>query len=67
MSLDGYDRWKLRSDRDEFPDEEEYEDDYDDTCPTCRGRGTVNPLTAPADFFCVSTTDCPHCDGTGHF
>lgn len=34
-------------------------------CPTCKGTGTVNPLTAPADFFCASTTDCPHCDGTG--
>ena len=36
-----------------------------DECPTCKGRGTVNPLTAPKDFFCVGTTDCPHCDGTG--
>lgn len=34
-------------------------------CPTCNGRGTVNPLTAPKGFFCVSTTDCPSCDGTG--
>jgi DnaJ-class molecular chaperone len=34
-------------------------------CRTCKGRGTVNPLTAPADFFCVGTTDCPTCDGTG--
>lgn len=34
-------------------------------CPTCKGRGTVNPLTAPEGFFCVSTTDCPMCDGTG--
>jgi hypothetical protein len=36
-------------------------------CPTCHGRGTVNPLTAPADFFCVGTTDCPTCDGSGVF
>lgn len=36
-----------------------------DECPTCRERGTVNPLTAPPDFFCAGTTDCPHCDGTG--
>jgi DnaJ-class molecular chaperone len=34
-------------------------------CPTCKGKGTVNPLTAPAGFFCAGTTDCPHCDGTG--
>jgi len=34
-------------------------------CPTCKGRGTVNPLTAPHGFFCVSTTDCPTCDGDG--
>lgn len=34
-------------------------------CPACKGRGTVNPLTAPEGFFCVSTTDCPMCDGTG--
>jgi DnaJ-class molecular chaperone len=34
-------------------------------CPTCKGRGTVNPLTAPEGFFCVSTIDCPTCDGTG--
>lgn len=44
------------------------EDDLDedfDQCPTCKGKGTVNPLTAPADFFCVGVADCPHCDGTG--
>lgn len=34
-------------------------------CPTCKGTGTVNPLTCPDDFFCAGTTDCPHCDGTG--
>lgn len=34
-------------------------------CPTCRGSGTVNPLTAPKGFFCVATTDCPHCEGSG--
>lgn len=41
--------------------------DDSDRCPTCKGTGYVNPLTAPADFFCVGTTDCPHCDGTGRF
>ena len=40
-------------------------DEIDLSCPTCRGRGTVNPLTAPKDFFCVGPTECPHCDGTG--
>jgi DnaJ-class molecular chaperone len=34
-------------------------------CPTCRGSGTVNPLTAPQGHFCVGTTDCPTCDGFG--
>jgi DnaJ-class molecular chaperone len=34
-------------------------------CPTCHGRGLVNPLTAPKGFFCVSTTECPTCDGSG--
>lgn len=44
-------------------------DDEDDCfrCPTCKGRGTVNPLTAPKDFFCAGVADCPHCDGTGRF
>lgn len=42
-------------------------DDGDDECPTCNGRGTVNPLTAPADFFCVGTTTCPRCDGSGEW
>jgi DnaJ-class molecular chaperone len=44
---------------------EQIDDDPWPDCPTCHGRGTVNPLTAPADFFCVSTTDCPTCDGSG--
>ena len=34
-------------------------------CHVCKGRGTVNPLTAPHDFFCVGVADCPACDGTG--
>jgi hypothetical protein len=39
---------------------------YDDPpCPTCKGRGTVNPITAPKGFFCVGSVDCPTCDGTG--
>lgn len=40
------------------------EDDYF-KCSTCKGTGVVNPITAPKDFFCVSTTECPHCDGSG--
>ncbi len=43
--------------------EEIWDDDFD--CGTCRGTGFVNPLTAPADFFCTGTTDCPSCDGSG--
>ena len=52
------------------------EDDYlydpeawAEDCPTCKGHGTVNPLTAPArpDFFCVGTTTCPDCEGSGKF
>lgn len=52
---------------DDFEDdfEDECDDSVDLSCPTCKGRGTVNPITAPADFFCVGTTECPHCDGTG--
>ena len=34
-------------------------------CPSCRGTGYVNPLTAPSGFFCATTTQCPTCDGTG--
>lgn len=50
----------------------DYDDDYayddDDECPTCRGRGTVNPLTPnlPKDFLCLGTQTCPCCDGSGH-
>lgn len=36
-------------------------------CPTCKGRGTVNPLTTPDWHFCTSTTTCPTCEGTGEF
>ena len=47
-------------------DEVEYEVEEEwPKCPTCKGRGTVNPLTAPEWFFCVGTTDCPTCEGTG--
>jgi DnaJ-class molecular chaperone len=35
-------------------------EDTDSICPTCKGRGTINPLTAPKGFFCVSTTECPN-------
>jgi DnaJ-class molecular chaperone len=41
------------------------EDGKDCECPYCKGTGYVNPLTAPPDFFCVSTTECPACDGSG--
>lgn len=41
-----------------------FDDDYpEDECPTCLGRGTVDPLTA--DHFCTSTATCPDCDGKG--
>lgn len=48
----------------------DWPDDEDDAiCSACNGRGTVNPLTPahrlPPDFFCVSTTICPCCDGSG--
>lgn len=36
-------------------------------CPTCRGNGTVNPLTAPPNYPVFTTTTCPTCDGTGSF
>jgi DnaJ-class molecular chaperone len=48
----------------ESPFDYELGDDFD-RCPTCKGGGTVNPLTAPPDFFCAGVADCPHCDGTG--
>ena len=32
MSIPGYDSWKLRSDRDEFPDDEPYDDAPEDEC-----------------------------------
>lgn len=37
----------------------------EELCPTCLGRGTVNPLTAPPDFLCITTTTCPTCEGAG--
>lgn len=46
------------------PYDDEADDDFD-KCGHCNGRGTVNPLTAPAGFFCTTTTDCPTCDGSG--
>lgn len=48
-------------------DDEEFSDvDYDFVrCPTCKGAGTVNPLTAPRGFFCAVTTTCPDCEGSG--
>jgi hypothetical protein len=50
-------------DDDDFVDGDCTDDDF--KCPTCKGRFTVNPLTAPQGFFCVGTTDCPTCDGSG--
>lgn len=47
-------------DCDDWCDDEEWPE-----CPTCRGSGFVNPLTAPPTFFCVGTTECPTCEGTG--
>ena len=44
---------------------DDFEDIEPEPCPTCKGRGVVNPLTAPDWFFCVGSTDCPACDGTG--
>lgn len=42
-----------------------WDDDQGSECPACKGKGTVNPLTAPDDFFCIAQTDCPLCDGDG--
>lgn len=41
----------------------------DEPCPTCKGTKTVNELTAPdrPGFFCVGTTTCPDCEGSGTF
>lgn len=53
-----------------YPEEDEdfYEWGADhEPCPTCRGRGTVNPLTAPDRMFVTGTTLCPDCDGSGEF
>lgn len=51
----------------EYREDFEFEPEEDDldACPTCRGSGVVNPLTAPPGFFTAVTTECPHCDGTG--
>lgn len=43
-----------------------YRQGLDDQCPTCRGAGTVNPLTAPPRFLALSTTQCPTCEGLGY-
>ncbi len=37
----------------------------EELCPTCHGARTVNPLTAPANFLCITTTTCPTCEGSG--
>jgi DnaJ-class molecular chaperone len=49
---------------DQYYEEEESASD-DDQCPTCKGSGTVNPLTAPRGHFCTGVSDCPTCDGSG--
>lgn len=51
-------------------EDDDHGDPYDASedwpeCPTCKGGGTVNPLTAPSWFLCLSATTCPDCDGTG--
>ena len=43
-----------------------YSEGLDDQCPTCRGAGTVNPLTAPRGFLAVTITQCPTCEGLGY-
>ena len=52
------------------PYEEDFWRDFDcePECPTCRGTGIVNALTAPKDmpYFVASHADCPHCDGAGY-
>mgnify|MGYP001562216643 CR=1 FL=1 len=45
--------------------DEPYDDEPIELCPTCRGVGTVSPLTAPLGFFCAVVTECPICNGTG--
>lgn len=49
--------------------DEEVEYEEEGECPTCEGRGTVNPLTPanrlPRNFLCLGTTTCPRCDGSG--
>ena len=36
-------------------------------CSTCKGSGSINPLTAPPGHFCVSTEECPCCEGAGAY
>lgn len=43
----------------------EDEDLPEPPCPTCKGDGTVNPLTAPQGHFSVGTEQCPTCEGSG--
>ncbi len=43
----------------------EWEDETQFHCPTCKGTGLINPLTDQNAVLCLSTMDCPHCDGTG--
>lgn len=47
------------------------DDDFeeDQECPTCRGKGTVNPLTPnlPEGFLCLGTDTCPRCEGSGRW
>lgn len=45
-------------------DEDEAPEGFDQ-CPTCRGDGTVNPLTAPRFHFAAGVSDCPTCGGDG--
>lgn len=53
---------------DDYYEDEMAEDDKGDICPTCHGTRYVTPLSKvhAKDFFCVSTAECPDCDGTGY-
>lgn len=35
-------------------------------CSTCKGVGSLNPLTAPPHILCLSTMTCDDCGGTGY-
>ena len=55
---------KRDSDEPYKPDEDLYAEEWP-RCHTCNGSGTVNPLTAPKGYLCLSVTTCPACEGSG--